>query len=110
MEIHLKCGYYQIKIKEEDIPKTTLNLALAIMSSSYGLWPLTNARATLNYLMFDIFKNNLVYDYVLFYLATSLCTLEMERNMRSISRMFYRLLESISCMVQRVSVYCSLTR
>ena len=58
-KINLKLGYYQIWIKEEDIPKTGFNTRYDHYEVTIILFGLTNTPATFNCLMSDIFIKQL---------------------------------------------------
>ena len=58
-KIDLKFRYYQICIKEEDIPKTAFNSRYGHYEFTVMSFGLTNAPATFNRLMQDIFKRQL---------------------------------------------------
>ena len=55
----MKFGYYQIRIKDEDIPKTAFNSRYGHYEFTVMSFGLTNAPATFNRLMQDIFKRQL---------------------------------------------------
>ena len=55
----MKSGYYQIRIKDEDIPKTAFKSRYGHYEFTVMSFGLTNAPATFNRLMQDIFKRQL---------------------------------------------------
>ena len=57
--INLKLGYYQIRIKEEDILKTGFNTRYGHYEFVVIPFGLTNAPATFNRLMSDVFREHL---------------------------------------------------
>ena len=56
-KIDLKSGYYQIQIKDQDVPKAGFNMRYGHYEFTIIPFGLTNAPATFNCLMTDIFRN-----------------------------------------------------
>ncbi|WVZ51777.1 hypothetical protein U9M48_002888 [Paspalum notatum var. saurae] len=58
-KIDLRSGYYQIKIKEEDIPKTTFSTRYSLYEYLVMSFGLTNTPAFFMYMMNSVFMNEL---------------------------------------------------
>jgi hypothetical protein len=82
-KLDLRQGYYQVKVKEEDIPKTTFNTRywhFEFVVMSFGV---TNAPATFMDLMHRVFQ--LYLDrFVVIFMMTSWCIHGMPETIQSI--------------------------
>src|SRR4051812_40489740 len=66
-KMDLRLGYHQIKIRNEDIPKTSFTTRYGLYEYTVMSFGLSNARATFSRLMNSIFMEYL-YKFVVFYL------------------------------------------
>jgi hypothetical protein len=97
LKIELYSGYHQIKIHEEDIPKT-------VFSTRYGLYEyllmsfgLTNALAHFMYLMNSFFLEELD-KFVMAFIDDILVFLRVRKSIKSISALCFSDCVIISCM------------
>ncbi|WVZ97857.1 hypothetical protein U9M48_043366, partial [Paspalum notatum var. saurae] len=86
-KIDLRSGYYQIKIREEDIPKTAFSTRYGLYEYLFMSFGLTNAPAFFMYMMNSVFMNELDMFVVVFIddiLVYSKSEMEHEEHLRTV--------------------------
>ena len=84
-KIDLRSGYYQVRIKEGDIPKTAFNTRFGHYEFTVMPFGLTNARVAFNRLMMDLFRKEFG-DFVLVFLVDDI--LIYSKAMKNMSNIF----------------------
>jgi hypothetical protein len=101
-KIDLCSGYHQIKIRDEDIPKTTFSMRYGLYEYLVISFGLTNAPAHFMYLMNSIFMPELdkfVVGFIDDILVYSKSTKDHEEHLRVV---FQRLRDHQLCKIQQV--------
>ena len=99
----LRLGYHQIKIREEDIPKTAFSTRYGLYEYTIMSFGLTNDPAYFMYLMNSIFFEELDVSVVIF-IDDILIFFKTEEEHASISALFFKNFMIIVCMPSLASV------
>jgi hypothetical protein len=103
-KIDLRLGYHQIKIRSEDIPKTTFTTRYGSYEYTVMSFGLTNAPSTFMHLMNYVFMEYLDKFFLSFSLTTSSSTPSPRKSMQSICGRFSKNYVSIAFMLNSPNV------
>jgi hypothetical protein len=95
--IDLRSGYFQIRVREGDIPKTCIRTRYGSFESLVMLFGLTNAPSTFQALMNEVFRDY-VDKFILVYLDDVLIFSRSEEKHKQMSRWCYSGCETRSCL------------
>jgi hypothetical protein len=102
-KIDLRSGYHQIKIRAEDIPKTTFTTRYGLFEYLVMSFGLTNAPAHFMYLMNSVFMPELDKFIMVFINDILIYSRSMEEHEEHL-RLYFNVYEIISCMPSSASV------